>query len=134
MSNSNDKIAGKVRMCLAEALGLDEDEINPTSSLTGDLGAESIDFLDILFRLEQSFGIKIPRSDLFPEQFVSNAEFVQDGKVTSSGITELKKRYPFTNYSEFEKEPTVEKLPNTFTVNSFIGYLTGRLLAENIKA
>lgn len=134
MSAINEKIMSKVRECLAQALGLDEEEIMPTSSLTRDLGAESIDFLDILFRLEQAFGIKIPRSDLFPEHFISNHEFVRDSKVTPKGIEELKKRYPFTDYSGFEKDLAVSKLADTFTVNSLAGYLGGRLQTENIKA
>ncbi len=134
MSTNNEKVLNKVKSCLAEALGLDEDEIQPTSSLTKDLGAESIDFLDILFRLEQGFGIKIPRSDLFPENFMSNAEFVQGGKVTQAGLRELKKRYQFTDYSDFEKDLSVTNLADTFTVNSLAGYLSGRISAENIKS
>lgn len=133
MSEVNEKILSKVRECLSQALGLEEDEISPTSSLTRDLGAESIDFLDILFRLEQAFGIKIPRTDLFPEQFMTNKEYVQDGKVTAAGIKSLRDRFPFTDYSEFEKAPDVTKLADTFTVNSLVGYLTGKLSAENIK-
>lgn len=62
---SQDEIFQKVSATLVEALNVDEDEIRPTSTLTGDLGAESIDFLDIVFRLEREFGIKIPREE-FP--------------------------------------------------------------------
>jgi acyl carrier protein len=133
MSEVTDKIFSKVRECLAQALGLDEDEITRNSSLTEDLGAESIDFLDILFRLEQAFGIKIPRTDLFPEQFMANTEYVKDSKVTAAGMKSLKEKFPFTDYSDFEKDPLISKLVNTFTVNSLVGYLGGRLAAENIK-
>ena len=80
---SQDEIFEKVSATLVEALNVDEDEIRPASTLTGDLGAESIDFLDIVFRLEREFGIKIPREELLPEVAEgNNPEFMQDGVVT----------------------------------------------------
>ncbi|MDD5084894.1 MAG: acyl carrier protein [Candidatus Omnitrophica bacterium] len=120
------KIFDKVGECLTAALGVDRDEIKMESSLTRDLGAESIDFLDIVFRLEKAFGVKIPRGDLFPENVLSNPEFVKDGKVTPQGMVELKKRLPHTNFSDFEKEPLVSRLADTFTVKMIVEYLAGR--------
>ena len=64
---------------------------------------------------------------------MTNEKFVKDGKVTADGFAELKKSYPFTDYSELEKDPVVTKLIDTFTVGSLAGYLGGRLEAENIK-
>ena len=58
---SQEEIYTRISATLVEALNVDEDEIKPTATLQGDLGAESIDFLDIVFRLEREFGIKIPR-------------------------------------------------------------------------
>src|SRR5438094_2482147 len=105
---SQDEIFQKVSATLVEALNVDEDEIKPTSTLVGDLGAESIDFLDIVFRLEREFGIKIPRGELFPESiFSGDPEFVQDGKVTSKGLEELRSRMPFADLSKFEQDPEV---------------------------
>ena len=93
---SQDEIFAKVSATLVEALNVDEEEIKPTSTLQGDLGAESIDFLDIVFRLEREFGIKIPRGELFPESiFQADPEFVQSGKVTDKGLAELRARMPF---------------------------------------
>ena len=54
---SQEEIYQKVSATLIEALNVDEDEIKPTATLQGDLGAESIDFLDIVFRLERAFGV-----------------------------------------------------------------------------
>src|SRR5205809_386381 len=103
---SQDEIYTKVSATLVEALNVDEDEITPTSTLQGDLGAESIDFLDIVFRLEREFGIKIPRGELFPESiFQGDPEFVQNGKVTERGLQELRTRMPFADISKFEKNP-----------------------------
>jgi len=86
-----------VSATLVEALNLDEDEVRPAATLQGDLGAESIDFLDILFRLEREFGIRIERRELFPESIVQgNPEFVRDGKMTDEGLRELRRRLPWT--------------------------------------
>ncbi len=118
-----DEIFGKVRECLVEALGVEEDEVKLEASLTRDLGAESIDFLDIVFRLEKAFNIKIPRGDLFPENLLSTPEFVKDGKLTPQGVEELKRKMPHADIAEFEKNPNVAELPNLFTVNMIVKYV-----------
>src|ERR1044071_2414679 len=101
---TQEEIFHKVKATLADSLNVDADEIKPESTLQGDLGAESIDFLDIVFRLEREFGIKIPRGELFPESiFQGDPEFVKDGKVTDKGLAELKARMPFADIGEFEK-------------------------------
>src|SRR5438477_4278057 len=114
---TQDEIFSKVSETLVEALNVDKEEIKPTSTLQGDLGAESIDFLDIVFRLEREFGIKIPRGELFPESiFSGDPEFVQDGKVTDHGLAELRERMPFADLSRFEKNPEVNSISDLFTV------------------
>src|SRR4029453_14390406 len=103
---SRDEIYSKVSATLVEALNVDEDQINPQATLVGDLGAESIDFLDIVFRLEREFGIKIPRGELFPGAiFQGDPEFVQDGKITPKGMVELRTRMPYADLSKFETNP-----------------------------
>ena len=118
-----DEIFGKVKECLVEALGVEEDDVKAEASLTGDLGAESIDFLDIVFRLEKAFNIKIPRGDLFPENILASPEFVKDGKLTPQGVAELKRRMPHADLSGFEQNPNVAELPNLFTVNMIVKYV-----------
>jgi len=118
-----DEIFGKVKECLAEALGVEEDDVKAEASLTGDLGAESIDFLDIVFRLEKAFNIKIPRGDLFPENILASPEFVKDGKLTPQGVAELKRRMPHADLTGFEQNPNVAELPNLFTVNMIVKYV-----------
>src|SRR4051812_49635406 len=108
---TQEEIFTKVSSTLVEALNVDEDDIKLTATLQGDLGAESIDFLDIVFRLEREFGIKIPRGELFPESiFQGDPEFVQDGKVTAKGLEELRSKMPFADLSQFEKNPEVRHL------------------------
>src|SRR6201987_5870299 len=104
--SGSEAIYGKVVRELVEALSVDEAGITPSASLQGDLGAESIDFLDIVFRLEREFAIKIPRGELFPESvFQGDPEFVQNGKVTDKGLAELRARMPYADLSKFEKNP-----------------------------
>src|SRR5271156_1439826 len=125
---SQEEIFEKVAATLVDALNVDEDEIKPTATLQGDLGAESIDFLDIVFRLEREFGIKIPRGELFPESiFGGDPEFVQNGKVTDKGLAELRARMPFADLSKFEKNPDVSGIGDLFTVEMITRYIEGKL-------
>ena len=114
---SQDQIFSKVSATLVDALNVDEEEIKPDATLQGDLGAESIDFLDIVFRLEREFGIKIPRGELFPESiFQGDPDLVQNGRVTDKGLAELRTRMPFADLNAFEKNPEVTALGDLFTV------------------
>src|SRR5438270_12242597 len=108
MTMTKDEVYKKVSTTLIEALNVDEEEVKPDSTLQGDLGAESIDFLDIVFRLEREFGIKIPRGELFPESiFQGDPDFVDNGKVTPKGLQELRERMPFADLSKCEADPEV---------------------------
>ncbi|GAA4429950.1 MULTISPECIES: acyl carrier protein [Bremerella] len=127
MAPSDDEVFEKVREALVDALGVDEEEVVPEATMVGDLGAESIDFLDIVFRLEKAFGITIPRDELFPEDILTNAEYVQDGKVTPEGLAELKKRMPFADLSKFEANPVVTDFGNLLTVNDMCSYVKSKL-------
>lgn len=127
MAPSDDEIFEKVREALVDALGVDEEEVVPEATMVGDLGAESIDFLDIVFRLEKAFGITIPRDELFPEDILTNAQYVQGGKVTEEGLTELKKRMPFADLSKFESNPVVSDFGNLLTVNDMCSYVKTKL-------
>ena len=127
---ANAAIYGKVTKVLVDALNVDEDEVTPEATLQGDLGAESIDFLDIVFRLEREFGIKIPRGELFPESiFQGDPEFVQGGRVTAKGLHELRTRMPFANLGQFEQNPEVSHISDLFTVDLITRYIQGKLAA-----
>ena len=127
---TKDEIFSKVRETLEDALGVDEDEVSPEATLAGDLGAESIDFLDIVFRLEKNFDVKIPRGELFPENLASaDATFIQDGLVTSSGIEELRKRMPHADIDKLAADPKVENIQDLFTVQMIVNFLDGKLNA-----
>ncbi len=124
---TKEEVFGKVQEALMDALGVDDDEVTPEATMVGDLGAESIDFLDIVFRLEKAFEIEIPRSELFPEDILTNAEYVQDGKVTADGVAELKKRMPFADLTKFESNPVVQDFGNLLTVNDLCRYVESKV-------
>jgi acyl carrier protein len=123
-----EQIHAKVGKVLVEALNVDEEEITPAATLQGDLGAESIDMLDIVFRLEREFGIKIPRGELFPESvFQGDPELVQDGKVTDEGMRELRGRMPFADLGAFDRDRRLSAVPDLFTVGLVARYVAWKL-------
>src|SRR5271155_1466318 len=121
---TQDEIYVKVSATLVEALNVDEEEIKPTSTLEGDLGAESIDFLDIVFRLEREFGIKIPRGELFPDSiFGGDPELVQDGRVTDEGVDRLRLSMPYADLSGFDRDRRASAVTDLFTVDLLTRYV-----------
>ena len=127
---TKDEVFEKVKEALVDALGVDDDEVTPEATMVGDLGAESIDFLDIVFKLEKGFDIQIPRDELFPDDILTNAEYVQDGKVTASGVEKLKERMPFADLSKFEQNPVVQDFGNLLTVQDLCNYISTKVGAE----
>jgi len=120
----------QVREVMVDALGVDDDEVTLEATLMGDLGAESIDFLDIVFRLEKAFEIKIPREELFPaEDLMNSSELIHNGKLTEKGLAVLREKMPHTDLSEFEKDPDINKMGDLFTVNAIINYVENKLNA-----
>ncbi|HSV26484.1 MAG TPA: acyl carrier protein [Sedimentisphaerales bacterium] len=124
MAIAHDEIFAKIKDVLVEALGVDDDEVTEDATLMGDLGAESIDFLDVVFRLEKAFNIKIAREELFPaESLMGNPEFVQNGRLTAKGLAELKSKMPHAKLGDFESAPDINKLGDLFTVSSIVNYI-----------
>ncbi|MBN2474820.1 MAG: acyl carrier protein [Pirellulales bacterium] len=124
---TKDEIFEKIQVALVDALGVEDDEVTPEATLVGDLGAESIDFLDIVFRLEKSFDIKIPRGELFPEDILTDSQYVHDGRVTEQGLAELRKRMPFANLDEFVQNPVVQDFGNLLTVADMCRFVESKV-------
>jgi acyl carrier protein len=124
---THEEIFEKVQATLVDALGVDEEDVTRDATLQGDLGAESIDFLDIVFRLERNFGIKIPRGELFPENVVSDPEMIANGKLTPKGLAELETRMPYADLSAFSNNPEVEKIGDLYTVDMLVHYVQSKL-------
>ncbi|MHC4950123.1 MAG: acyl carrier protein, partial [Planctomycetota bacterium] len=118
----------QVKDVLVDALGLDDDEVTAEATLMGDLGAESIDFLDIIFRLQKAFDIEVPREELFPaEAVMSNTDFVSGGKLTEKGLAEIRSKMPHTDLSEFEQDPDVNKIADLFTVDAIVNFVENKV-------
>lgn len=126
---THDEIYEKVRSTLVDALGVDDDDVTRDATLRNDLGAESIDLLDIVFRLERNFGIKIPRGELFPEN-VSDPDLTENGRLTDKGLAELRQRMPYADLSGFEQDPDVEKILDLYTVDTLVKYVADKLSAN----
>lgn len=121
------EILEKTRECLAGALGIEPQEIQPESSLVKDLGAESIDFIDIIFRLEKAFDIKIPSGELFPANLLNENGLVQEGRLTPEGLKVLRARMPYLDLDDFAKDPQLSRLAEQFKVRMILNYVRERL-------
>ena len=127
MAMTQEDVYGKVQEVLVDALGVDDDEVSAQATLVGDLGAESIDFLDIVFRLEKAFSIKIEQSELFPDNVLTDPKYVADGKVTDTGMAELRSRLPHADLSAFDASRSVDDFSNVFTVETIVKFVQGKL-------
>ena len=120
---TRDEILDKVREVLVDALAVDDDEVTPDARLVDDLGAESIDFLDIAFKLEQAFGVKIGQGELFPDNVAQDDRYVKDGYVTQEGLDALKDKLPHVDFSQFEDDPQVTRVASVFTVGTIVNFI-----------
>jgi acyl carrier protein len=132
MAKSRADIEADVRDVLVDALGVDEDDVVSTATLKGDLGAESIDYLDIVFRLEKKFSapdkpFKIAQGELFPENLMTDPSLVEAGQVTAKGIALLKEKVPHVELGGFESDPQVTKLSGLFTVKSLCDFVERKI-------
>jgi acyl carrier protein len=131
MAMNRDEIVQEVQEVLVDALGVDDEEVTTEATLMGDLGAESIDFLDIVFRLEKAFEIKIPREELFPaESLMNNSDYIKNGKLTEKGLNELRSKMPHTDLAAFESDPDINKLGDLFTVGAIVNFVEMKLNAS----
>jgi len=113
---------------LVQALGVEEDDVKPSATLQGDLGAESIDFLDIVFRLEREFMIKIRQGELFPEPVFQRAiVIVQGGQVTDEGLAALRAQLPYADLRDLERDRRLNRIDDLFTVDLLSSFITWKL-------
>jgi acyl carrier protein len=118
------EIFEKVQESIVEALGVDEEEVTPAATLFEDLGAESLDLLDIVFRLEKAFGIKIPRSgiqqDILASEGLKEEDLLVDGAFTALGAQKLRERMPEIDKDRIHEGFRVDDIPTLFTVQTFV--------------
>lgn len=121
------EIFEKVRDILVDALAVDEDEVTPQAALMADLGAESIDLMDIAFKLEQVFKFKIQPGELFPEGVQQDPQFVKEGKITPLGLARLKERLPHFDFNKLESDATLKNVGRIFTVDAVVNFVERKL-------
>jgi acyl carrier protein len=126
---TRDQIQEKVTKVLVDALGVDEEEVTPTAVVRDDLGAESIDFLDIMFRLEKEFGIKIPKGEMMPENLSGDPTLVANGVLTDKGLAMIAEKMPHaaTELATLRTDPKLDNMSKLFTVNSIVNYVESKL-------
>jgi acyl carrier protein len=127
MPDSNE-IDARITNVLEQALGVEKDDIKPSATLQGDLGAESIDFLDIVFRLEREFMIRIPRGELFSELlFADVTPILEDGRVTDAGLAALRSKLPYADWNSLERDRRLNRINDLITVNLLSSYVKWKL-------
>ena len=125
---SREQITDRVAQALVQALGVSRGDITPETSLVGDLEAESIDFLDVIFRLEKEFGFEIARGELFPQELLRDAALVTNGKLTAEGVVALRQRFEFTDLASLQPGANVDDLMNDLlTVRLIIDFVESKL-------
>jgi len=131
------EIFEKVRESIVEALGVDEEDVIPSATLFEDLGAESLDLLDIVFRLEKTFGIKIPRSgiqqDILSAEGIKEEDVLIDGAFTALGAQKLRERMPEIDKDRIYEGFRVDDIPTLFTVQTFVN-IVKQVLSEKAGA
>ena len=126
-----EEIFEKVRQALVDALSVEEDEVTEEATLTGDLQAESIDVLDIVFRLEKAFNVKISQEELTPRDVLSNPDYVINRKLNPAGIAAFKERVKHADWSKFEQDPDIDKILSVFTVGTLVNFIADKLAASH---
>ncbi len=126
---TREEVQAKVVKVLVDALGVDEDEVKPESVVRDDLGAESIDFLDIMFRLEKEFGIKIPKGEMMVEGLATDPSLVSNGTLTAQGLKLIEEKMPHAaaELVVLKQDPKLDNVSKLFTVNSITNYVMTKL-------
>jgi acyl carrier protein len=124
----------KVKEAIVDALGVDADEVRPDSVLFDDLGAESLDLLDIVFRLEKAFGIKIPRGgvqqDLLAAEGIKEQDVIVDGALTALGAEKLRERMTEVKGEKIKAGFRIDDIPTLFTVQTFVNIVKQQLAGK----
>ena len=124
---TEDKIYQSVKQILVDALGVEEEEVTLEARLTDDLGAESIDYLDIVFRMEKTFGIRIDRDEMMVGSSISE-EYVQEGRITDAGMEELRRRFPYGGLEALDQSRDIRDFLHVFTVQTLVKIAAAKLV------
>jgi acyl carrier protein len=122
------EIYARVTNVFVEVLVVDRKRVTPTAALQRELSADSLDVLEIMFRLEQEFGIEIARGELFPDSiFRIDPEMFLDGKLTDNGLAQLRSRLPFADLSSYQDDRRMSSVSDLITVGLVAKYIAWKL-------
>ncbi|MCK5057577.1 MAG: acyl carrier protein [Candidatus Aminicenantes bacterium] len=126
---NEEEIAAKVIVCIAETVGVKEEDVTRDASLIDDIGADSLDLLDLVFRLEQDFDIRISRGEIESraKETMPEEDFEVDGYLSEKAKEELRKSLPEVDGSKFEGNLRKSDIPRLFTVLTFIKLVKEKL-------
>lgn len=135
LSTRHDELRERVRNCVAEVLLVDKDKVLPGASLIDNLGAESLDFLDLVFRLETDYQVKIPRDGLTLAARDGLGEHFDPGGVLSNQALErLRLLMPEVQSDRIAPGLRTSQIPNLFTAETFVRLVAWRLSEQQVSA
>ncbi|MFC2140887.1 acyl carrier protein [Acidobacteriota bacterium] len=130
---NEEQIISKVKVSIAETVGIKQEEVTLDASVIDDLGADSLDLLDLVFQLEQEFDIRITRGEMESraKETMPEEDFEVDGFLSEKAKDALKKSLPEVDASRFEGNIRKSEIPRLFTVRTFIKIVKEKLEAKN---
>jgi acyl carrier protein len=133
MSQSSAEIEASVRQMIAEALGKPLDQVRPESNLMQDLGAESLDFLDIVFRIERGFDLQISRGEMerAARGDMTEEQFAPGGVISEAGLARLRELMP-ESADRIVPGLRPTQILTLFTVRTFVRMVEGRKQGRQI--
>lgn len=126
MGLTENEIYEKVREVLVESLGVDAELVTREACLSDDLGADSLDYLDIAFRMEKTFGVSIKLNEMLLGDSPSE-ELVREGRITDAGLAELRRRMPHLRLDRFEASRDIKDFRQVFTVDALVQFVRLKL-------
>jgi acyl carrier protein len=128
LKTRQDQIFATVRACVADVLAIDPAKVTPDASLIADLGAESLDFLDLVFRLETEYGVKIPRDGIRLAAQDGLADgFDQGGVLTEDALERMRILMPEIPAAKLASGLRTHQIPELFTTETFVRLVAWRL-------
>lgn len=127
MPTTESEIQDKVRAIIVDALGVEEDDVTPGARLTDDLGAESIDYLDIFFQIEKAFGVRVDVNERVISTIMNDERFVRESAITDEGMEELRRQLPGIDLGPLEQTRDARRFTSIFTVESVVDLVKSRL-------
>jgi acyl carrier protein len=132
---TRDEVFESVRECFMEALGVEHEEVHLQATVIDDLGAESLDFLDIAFRLERAFEIKIPRGNIKAKsQEGIEDQYEVDGVLTPLALDKLREIMPEVDPAQITEGLTTKDIPRLFLVETFYNICVHMLTEKDALA